>query len=114
MRMPSISFEEGERVLDWMALTDAPTAGHRMPRAEGTDSFLYRGLDTLLTRSAWIDGLGIAVKAATIFPGNPDRGLDLDAFARAPEDITLFKNGDGAHLDLMTARHILTAWRHTL
>ena len=50
MRMPSISFEEGERVLDWMALTDALTAGHRMPRAEVADSFLYRGKDTLLTR----------------------------------------------------------------
>jgi ornithine cyclodeaminase len=35
---------------------------------------------------------------------------DLAAFTRAPDDITLFKNGGGAHLDLMTARHILTAW----
>ena len=36
---------------------------------------------------------------------------ELDAFARAPEDITLFKNGGGAHLDLMVARHILERWR---
>jgi ornithine cyclodeaminase len=28
-----------------------------------------------------------------------------------PEEITLFKNGGGAHLDLMVSRHILTAWR---
>ena len=26
-----------------------------------------------------------------------------------PDQITLFKNGGGAHLDLMTARHILDA-----
>jgi ornithine cyclodeaminase len=28
-----------------------------------------------------------------------------------PDDITLFKNGGGAHLDLMTGRHILEAWQ---
>ena len=33
---------------------------------------------------------------------------DLGAFRRELDDeITLFKNGGGAHLDLMTARHIL-------
>jgi ornithine cyclodeaminase len=30
---------------------------------------------------------------------------------RSAEEITLFKNGGGAHLDLMTARVILAAWR---
>ena len=29
---------------------------------------------------------------------------------RSDEEITLFKNGGGAHLDLMTARYILDAW----
>jgi len=34
-----------------------------------------------------------------------------DAFKRQnDDDITLFKNGGGAHLDLMTAKHILDAW----
>jgi ornithine cyclodeaminase len=28
--------------------------------------------------------------------------------------ITLFKNGGGAHLDLMTSRYILEAWRGSL
>ena len=32
---------------------------------------------------------------------------DLAAFTRTPDDITVFKNGGGAHLDLMTGRHIL-------
>jgi ornithine cyclodeaminase len=32
-------------------------------------------------------------------------------FQRGSErDITLFKNGGGAHLDLMTARYILQQW----
>ena len=29
---------------------------------------------------------------------------------RGPEEITLFKNGGGAHLDLMAGRAILAAW----
>ena len=37
---------------------------------------------------------------------------DGAAFARTRDDeITLFKNGGGAHLDLMVARHILDMWR---
>ena len=36
---------------------------------------------------------------------------DLPRFTRAAEDITLFKNGGGAHLDLMTARYILDVWK---
>jgi ornithine cyclodeaminase len=38
----------------------------------------------------------------------------LDSFpAFDPGHITLFKNGGGAHLDLMTSRHILERWRAT-
>jgi len=66
---------EVEPRLDWIALTEAFKAGHLLPRAEVSDSFLYRGKDTLLTRSALIDGLGMLVKAATIVPGNAEAGL---------------------------------------
>ena len=69
--VPFIPFEEGEALLGWIGLTDALAAGHNLPKAEIGDTFLYRGSDTLLSRSAWIDGLGIAVKTATIFPNNP-------------------------------------------
>ena len=30
---------------------------------------------------------------------------------RSDDEITVFKNGGGAHLDLMTARHVLERWR---
>jgi ornithine cyclodeaminase len=39
---------------------------------------------------------------------------DLDSGTycrRSDNDITLFKNGGGAHLDLITGRYILDAWR---
>ncbi len=71
---PALIGPEVEAQLDWIALTKALEAGHRLPRAEVADSFLYRGKDTLLTRSALIDGLGMLVKAATIVPGNATLG----------------------------------------
>jgi ornithine cyclodeaminase len=38
--------------------------------------------------------------------------LSTGSFTRAEDDeITLFKNGGGAHLDLMIARHVLDTWR---
>ncbi len=65
-----IPFEEGQKELDWLALTDALAAGHDGPKADVADVFLYEGDNTLLNRSAWIAGMGLAVKCATIFPGN--------------------------------------------
>ena len=66
---------EAEAHLTWDGLTAALEAGHRLPRAEVADTFLYRGGDTLLNRVAWIDGLGLLVKCATLFPGNVAQGL---------------------------------------
>ncbi len=66
---------EAEQLLDWTALGDAFLAGHELPRAALGDTFLYRGDDTMLSRAAWIDGLGAAVKTANIVPGNAARGL---------------------------------------
>jgi len=31
---------------------------------------------------------------------------------RSKDEITICKNGGGAHLDLITAAYILAAWRH--
>ncbi|MGC0223367.1 ornithine cyclodeaminase family protein [Pseudooceanicola nitratireducens] len=105
MTIPTISFEAGEAVLDWIALTDALARGHDLPKAEVADSFLYRGKDTLLTRSAWIDGLGLAIKAATIFPGNPDRGLGT-----VNGMMSLLSDSDGT-LEAMIDFHLVTKWK---
>lgn len=105
MTIPSISFEEGEKVLDWIALTEALAAGHDLPRAEVADTFLYRGQDTLLTRSAWIDGLGLAIKAATIFPKNGQRGLGT-----VNGMMSLLSDTDGT-LEAMVDFHLVTKWK---
>ena len=61
---------EAEAVMTWAGLLAALEAGHRLPRAEIADLFLYRDRDVLLDRAAWISGLGSLVKVATVFPGN--------------------------------------------
>jgi ornithine cyclodeaminase len=105
MSVPVISFEAGEAALDWLSLTEALAAGHRLPRAEIGDTFLYRGEDTLLSRSAWIDGLGIAVKSATIFPDN--RARDLPAVNGG---VSLYSDTDG-RLEAIVDFHLVTKWK---
>lgn len=96
---------DAENLLDWVALTDALAAGHRLPPAEVADSFLYRDKDTLLTRSAWIDGLGLAVKSATVFPGNPTQGLPMINGA-----VNLFDDATG-RLEAIVDFHLVTKWK---
>ena len=96
---------EIEPRLDWLALTDALAQGHELPRAEIADSFLYRGKDTLLTRSAWIDGLGMAVKPATIFPDNPGRGVPAVNGA-----VALLDDATG-QLRALVDFHLVTKWK---
>ncbi|MCY4151280.1 MAG: ornithine cyclodeaminase [Aestuariivita sp.] len=70
MSSPVISFAEGDALVDWIGLTEALVSGHQLSRANIADNFLQDGDDTLLTRSAWIKGLGLATKSLTIFPNN--------------------------------------------
>ena len=105
MTLVQIGFDEGEALLDWIPLTDALAAGHDLPRAEVDDTFLYRGEDTLLSRSAWIDGLGIAVKTAMIFPGNAARGLP-----GVNGGVSLFSDRTGV-LEALVDFHLVTKWK---
>ena len=96
---------DAEKLLDWRALTDALIQGHTRSKAEIGDTFLYRGEDTMLTRSAWIDGLGIAVKTANIMPGNPGRGEPMIHGA-----VNLYDDVTGL-LDAIVDFHLVTKWK---
>lgn len=96
---------EAEARLSWSGLLDAMVAGHRMPRADIGDMFLYRGEDTLLNRAAWIDGLGSLVKCATIFPGNKARGKPSIHGA-----VTLYDDVTG-ELRALVDFHLVTKWK---
>ncbi|WP_420569242.1 ornithine cyclodeaminase family protein [Thalassovita sp.] len=105
MSFPIIPFDEGEKLLDWIGLTQALAAGHKLPKAEIADSFLYRGKDTLLNRAAWIDGMGLAVKSATVFPGNPAAGKGM-----VNGGVNLYADSDGM-LEALVDFHLVTKWK---
>lgn len=105
MSVAMIPFAEGEAKLDWIGVTEAIAAGHMLPPAQVADVFLYRGDDTLLNRSAWIDGLGLAVKVCTIFPGNVAAGKAAIGGA-----VNLCSDADG-RLEAILDFHLVTKWK---
>lgn len=96
---------EAERLLSWTGLCEAFEAGHRLPRAEIADLFLYRGKDTILDRAAWIDGLGSLVKVATIHPDNGLLGLPTVNGA-----VTLYNDKTGM-LEGLVDFHLVTKFK---
>ncbi|WP_394180381.1 ornithine cyclodeaminase family protein [Yoonia maritima] len=100
-----IPFAEGEAQLDWLALTDALADGHKLKKADLADVFLYEGDNTLLNRSAWIPGMGLAVKCATVFPGNRSVGKPMVGGA-----VNLFSDEDGS-LEAIVDFHLVTKWK---
>jgi ornithine cyclodeaminase/alanine dehydrogenase-like protein (mu-crystallin family) len=100
-----IPFEDGQIGLDWLALTDALADGHSRAKAKVEDVFMYRGGDTLLNRSAWIDGMGLAIKCATIFPANKAAGRPMVNGA-----VNLFSDDDG-ELEAILDFHLVTKWK---
>ena len=105
MTIPQILFKDGESRLDWHGLIDAIREGHKRPKAEIGDTFLYRDSDTLLSRSAFIDGLGIAVKSATVFPSNLNKSKPMINGA-----VSLFSDEDGM-LEALIDFHLVTKWK---
>lgn len=105
MTLTHIPFAAGDELLDWHELTEALLKGHKLPKAEIDDTFLYRGKDTLLSRSAWIDGMGIAVKSATIFPDNAAMGVPAINGA-----VCLFADNTGL-LEALIDFHLVTKWK---
>ena len=96
---------EAEAKLTWAGLLQALKAGHRLPKPDIKDLFVYRGKDTLLDRATWIDGIGALVKVATIMPGNAARGLP-SIFG----SVTLYDDITG-ELRALVDFHLVTKWK---
>jgi ornithine cyclodeaminase len=96
---------EAEARLTWAGLMAAFEAGHRLPRAEINDLFLYRGADTMLDRAAWISGLGALVKVATICPDNAALGKPT-----VNGVVNLFDDKTG-ELTALVDFHLVTKWK---
>jgi ornithine cyclodeaminase/alanine dehydrogenase-like protein (mu-crystallin family) len=70
-----ISYESAIHLMSWSKAVDALRRGHLRPRAEVADVFLGPSDATLLSRSAYIEGLGYSVKAVTVMKNNASREL---------------------------------------
>lgn len=75
MQAQVITYESTAHKLSWPEAVEALRAGHMKPKAEIGDAFLGPGDATLLSRSAYIEGLGYGVKSVTVFDRNPQHGL---------------------------------------
>lgn len=91
--------------LEWPVLVAALKQGHLGPRPEISDQFLHRGADTLLSRAAWIDGQGVAVKSVTVMPENPAKGLPSVQGA-----MLLFDDATGA-VEAVIDSALVTKWK---
>ena len=97
--------KDAEALLTWPGLLDAFEAGHRLPKPDIKDLFVYRGPDTVLDRATWIDGLGALVKVATVIPSNAQRGLPT-----VNGSVTLYDDKTG-ELTALVDFHLVTKWK---
>ena len=97
--------KDAEALLTWPGLLEAFEAGHRLPKPDIKDLFVYRGHDTVLDRATWIDGLGALVKVATVIPSNAQRGLPT-----VNGSVTLYDDKTG-ELTALVDFHLVTKWK---
>lgn len=98
---PVLSYDDAFPALSWHGAVDALHRGHLRPRPELGDVMLGKPGSAILNRAAAIEGLGFAVKAETIFPGNAARGLPSVQGA-----VILFNAGDGSVRAVIESRLI--------
>ena len=94
-------------VMRWSHVLEAMREGHRRPLPELGDTLLQRGGDTMFVRSAWIDGMGQAVKAVTVYPANPEAKPSLPAIQG---HVMVFDDATGKTEALIDAVSV-TAWK---
>lgn len=103
--IPVLTAPQVEPLLDWLSLTEALAEGHRLPPAQIRDVLMGRGEDRLLSRAAWIDGLGLGVKSVTVYPGNPAQGRPSVQGA-----MTVFDDATGAP-EAVIDNALITRWK---
>jgi ornithine cyclodeaminase len=105
--IPFIQAEEVEPSLSWAGVCDALVRGHRLGRADIDDILFRHDQDSVLNRAAWVRGLGIGVKTATIFPGNEKL---QPAFPNIHAVFTLFDDRTGVPVALVDG-NLVTKWK---
>ena len=101
--MRTISFEEADPHLTWTAIADAMHQGHLLPKAEIGDLLLQEAPNALLSRGAWIKGLGMAMKSMSVFPENK-------ALPSIQGGVLVFDDKDGS-LKAVVDGILVTKWK---
>ena len=103
----SLSAADIRKIADWPLVIEAIRAGHFLPKADIGDTFVHARDNTMLVRSAYIDGIAAGVKAATVVPKNPDR---TDPLPSIHAQIMLFDDTTGELTALVNGTEV-TAWK---
>ncbi len=103
----SLSATDIRKVANWQLVINAIREGHKLSKASIGDTVVNAGDNTMLVRSAYIDGLAAGVKAATVVPSNPDRTTPLPAIHA---QIMLFDEQTGELAALVNGTEV-TAWK---
>ena len=70
-----ITYDAIASQLSWPDAIHALKAGHMLPKASMQDVVLGPPTGTLVSRAAWIEGLGYGVKSFTVVDSNAERGI---------------------------------------
>lgn len=77
---------------------EALVAGHKLPKAKIDDTLLVQGARKYLSRSAWIEGLGVCTKSVTIYPDNP---AQKPALPSVQGQLVMFDEATGAPIAIL-------------
>ncbi|WP_435236363.1 ornithine cyclodeaminase family protein [Psychromonas sp. PT13] len=105
--IPFINAEDVESHLSWLGLCDAFQAGHQVERADIDDILFKHGDNALLSRAAWIQGKGIGIKTATVFPNNVNLPTALPSVNAI---FTLFDDETGLPSAIIDGK-LVTKWK---
>ena len=105
--LPFITADQVTPHVNWRGIVDALAEGHGYARAHIDDIIFKEEQGTLLNRAAWVPGMGIGVKTATIFQNNPSRNPALPSVNAI---FTLLDDQTGIPTILMDGT-LVTKWK---
>ncbi len=103
----SMSADDVRACANWPMLIEALREGHKRPPADIGDTFVHNGDNTMLVRSAYVEGVAAGVKAATVVPENPNRAKPLPS---VHAQVMLFEPTTGQLFALVDGTEV-TAWK---
>jgi len=105
--MRIINFDDADPKLTWTKVMEAMRTGHKLAKADIGDLLLTDEDRGFLNRGAWIPGLGMALKAATIFPQNTSKTPPLPS---VHSGVLLFSSDNGTMKALIDGQ-LVTKWK---